>query len=122
MDESLLARPILVDIAMVIVGIVYAVRRARLNQDRVPSKIDHAKVIQWLKATQNAIDVFLWATWGAFLLRLLTLAIISGLPIWKSNKYDSAVVFLWASPYIIWLAGMVIASVLNRKADKFVIQ
>jgi hypothetical protein len=75
--------------------------------------VDPAKFEEWQKAQLRATDIFLWATWGAFFIKLfLSLA-----------ARRAELTFEAASAFVIliivgWIVGLVVAVVHGNNANK----
>ena len=108
----------MVEIVLLIIGIVWAVRRPKLR--RLTSQdypgVDPAKFAQWQCAELKATDIFLWATWGVFVIKLglIIMAAASGADS-EIGAYASlgTIIAIFA-----WAIGLAIAGAFWSKAKK----
>ncbi len=105
----------MIEIILLIVGIIYAVRRPKLRRLKPQDfpGVDSAKFLTWQRAEITAIDVFLWATWGAFLLKI-------GLTILLSDVRlgDTTGVIVMVAIIVAWLGGLTVAAVMGSRAKE----
>ena len=104
----------MIEIILLIVGIVYAVRRPKLKRlapADYPS-VEPSKFIEWQLAQLKAINIFLLATWGAFGVKLLLMGLLSAA---GGVSQDAALAFI-AAILLAWIVGLVIASIYGSKA------
>ncbi len=103
----------MIEIILLVIGIIKAVRRPRLRRLRASEfpGVDPEKFEEWQNpnAQLQATDIFLWATWGAFFVKLL---FVSG-TYHQTSEFIIGIVIL-----IGWIIGLIIASVFSRKAKR----
>ncbi|MDD2737075.1 MAG: hypothetical protein PHF56_24335 [Desulfuromonadaceae bacterium] len=106
----------MIEIVLLIIGIVYAVRRPKLRRltsgDYVD--IDPARFSEWHNAQLRATDIFLWATWGAFVIKMLVIFIaVSG------GGFNADIAGAIQVAIVVgWLAALTTAAVFGSKAKK----
>jgi hypothetical protein len=103
------------EIILLIVGISYAVRRPklrRLTAQDFPG-IDAVTFSEWQQAELQGINIFLWATWGAFIIKIVLLAVLSQM------RLDENTAIVWTVILLVgWLAGLTVAAIHGSKAKK----
>jgi len=111
----------MIEIILLISGIIYAVRRRglkRLASSDFP-EVDPAKFAAWQAAELKGIDIFLWATWGAFVIKIgiqLVLAfVISQFDVEMNEGVAIGIIF---AILIAWLIGLTVAGVYGSRAKK----
>jgi hypothetical protein len=111
----------MIEIILLISGIIYAVRRPglkRLASSDFPG-VDPAKFAAWQAAELKGIDIFLWATWGAFVIKIgiqLVLAfVISQFGVEMNEGVAIGIIF---AILIAWLIGLTVAGVYGSRAKK----
>lgn len=106
----------MLEIILLVIGIVKALRRRALCKLTVGSfpGVDPSAFTQWQRAQLRATDAFLWATWGALVIKLVLLAVFG--PV-VSGSEEGAIAF---TVLILggWIAGLVIAARRARTATK----
>lgn len=105
----------MIEIILLIVGIAYAVRRPKLRKLTTQDfpDVDAAKFAEWQRAELKALDIFLWATWGAFVIKIALMVVLSQVGLSESAAITMMVVILVA-----WLGGLTIAGIQGSKAKK----
>ncbi|MGA2139564.1 MAG: hypothetical protein ABSH14_11935 [Verrucomicrobiia bacterium] len=105
----------MIEIILLIVGIVYALRRPKLRKLTTQDfpGVDTARFSEWQQAELKGIDIFLWATWGAFVIKIALTVVLSQIPLSESAAITVMVVILVA-----WLGGLTIAGIQGSKAKK----
>lgn len=106
----------MLEIILLIVGIVKAVRRPRLRRltaEDFPS-VDPVKFREWQQAQLNATDIFLWATWGAFCVKLF-LSVMAGAAGGMSLEGQLVFIVLILGG---WITGLIVAGVHAKRADR----
>ena len=102
-------------LVVLIVGFVNAVRRPKLIKLRPQDfpRVDPAKFSEWQEAKLKAIDRFLWASWGGFIISsgVLLLARVSAL---SQTLYP----VLSIGISVVWLGWLWVASTYGSRADK----
>ena len=105
----------MLEIILLIIGIVKAVQRPKLSRLTVQDfpNVDPEKFSVWHQAQLRATDIFLWATWGAFFIKLFISFAASGMRL----SIEASIVLL-VLIFGGWIAGLIIASVHGSKAKK----
>lgn len=114
----------MIQIILLIVGIVYAVRRpkyANANAASFPN-VDPARFEEWRKLELKSIDIFLWSTWGTFALSLL-LGFGLGLILGATGQAAGAqshplVIGLEVVMTVLFFGGLVFAAIAGSQATK----
>jgi hypothetical protein len=110
----------MVEIVLLIFGIVYAVRRPKLKR-LTPAEypdVGEAKFLEWKAAELKAISIFLWATWGAFVIKLVIQVILIALAQSGGGLSQEAAIGVTIAIIVAWLAGLTTAAVYGSKAKK----
>ena len=104
----------MLEIILLIVGIIKLVRRPRLKKLSASDypTVNPEKFLEWKKAELLATDIFLWATWGAFIIKIIILVTIQ-----DSYSRESGLAIMG---FILlgWFIGLIIAAVYGSKAKK----
>jgi predicted histidine transporter YuiF (NhaC family) len=105
----------MIEIILLIVGIFKAVQRPKLKRLTAQDypDVDPNKFAVWQKAQLKATDIFLWATWGAFFIKLFITLAASGMRLSRNEAMDFIMIIL-----IGWVIGLIIAGVFAGKARK----
>jgi hypothetical protein len=105
----------MIELILLIVGIVYAVRRPKLRKLTTQDfpGVDTGKFLEWQQAELKGIDIFLWATWGAFAIKIALMVVLSKMRFSESTAITLLVVILVA-----WLGGLTVAAIQGSKAKK----
>ncbi len=102
----------MIELILLIIGIIKLVRRPRLK--RLSSldfpDVETAKFTEWRKAELKATDIFLWATWGAFIIKIIILISLQ-----ESYDRDSALAITGGILFL-WFIGLIIAAIYGSKA------
>jgi hypothetical protein len=110
----------MLEIILLIVGIVYAFRRPKLKR-LAPADypdIEETKFLEWKAAQLKATDIFLWATWGAFFIKLVIQFIIIAAAQSGGGLSSEAGIGIMIAIIIAWLIGLIIAASYGSKAKK----
>lgn len=103
----------MLEIILLIIGIVKLVRRPklkRLSSSDFPN-VEPAKFTEWKKAELKATDIFLWATWGAFVVKIILFITAYG------QSYEmSQWLAINGTILVLWFIGLIIAATFGSKA------
>ena len=104
----------MLEIILLIAGIVYAVKRPKLKRLTAGDypDADPAKFAEWKRAQLKATDVFLWATWGAFALKIIFVLLVMSSSQGSANEGVVVIIFVG------WFIALIIAAVLGSRAKK----
>ncbi len=105
----------MLEIILLVIGIVKAVRRPklrRLTEQDFPN-VDSAKFVEWHETQLKATDIFLWATWGAFFIKLFL-----GIAIGQMGSSPEAALTFVVLILVGWIVGLIVAAVHGGKAKK----
>jgi hypothetical protein len=110
----------MLEIILLIVGIVYAFRRPKLKRLAPAdySDVEETQFLEWKAAQLKAIDIFLWATWGAFFIKLAIQFIIIAAAQSGGGLSSEAGIGIMIAIIIAWLIGLIIAASYGSKAKK----
>jgi len=110
----------MIEIILLIVGIVYAVRRPKLKRLTAADypDVEEAQFLEWKAVELRAISIFLWATWGAFVIKLGIQIILIAAAQSGSGLSTEATIGIMIAIIIAWLIGLTIAAVHGSKAKK----
>ena len=100
---------------MLVVGLIYAIRRPKLKRLTVSDYpgVDEAKFVEWHRQQLRAVNIFLWATWGAFLVKVTILVVLSG------SHFSQATALTWTILILVaWLVGLLVAAGAGSKAKR----
>jgi len=102
----------MLEIILLIVGIFKLARRPKLKRLSTADfpNVDQGFFIEWKKAELKAIDIFLWATWGAFIIKIILLIAMQ-----DSLTSESALVVM-GGILVLWIIGLIIAAIHGSKA------
>ena len=105
----------MIEIILLILGILRAVQRIFLKKQSSQDypNVDPAKFAEWQQMKLKAIDIFLWATWGAFFVKLGMLAILLQVRLSQNSALIWTIVLLVA-----WFIGLLIAGVHASEAKE----
>lgn len=105
----------MLEIILLIVGIFKAVRRPKLSRLTVQEfpDVDPSKFTEWHQSQLKATDIFLWATWGAFFIKVLVSLTANEMHLSPEGAIAVLVIIL-----VGWIGGLVAASVYSSKATK----
>lgn len=105
----------MLEVILLVVGIVYFFRRPKLKRLKPEAftEVDPQKFEDWRKAALLATDLFLWATWGAFIVKLIVTMALSGSALARNDPFVLMGVIL-----ALWFVGLLVASVYGSKAKK----
>lgn len=105
----------MLEIILLIVGIFKAVQRPKLSRLTVQDfpDVELAKFTAWHQAQLKATDFFIWATWGAFFIKLFISLAASGMRPSPEVAITVFVVIVGG-----WIVGLIVASVYSSKATK----
>ncbi len=99
----------MIQIICLIMGIIYALRRPKLisiSNSAFPN-VPGDKFGEWKRYELKSIDVFLWASWGIFVLSIIAMVLSPG------GALQLQIVFL-----VLFFLLLVIAAVFGSKAAK----
>lgn len=105
----------MLEVILLIVGLVKAIGRRKIRRLQ-PGDFPHVnpeQFQQWQRAELRATDVFLWATWGAFTLRLLTVLIADQVDLRPETALAVLLLLI-----IGWVVGLVVAGIYSGEARK----
>lgn len=117
----------MIQLILLVIGIVYLVRRpkyARASAEDYP-QVDAATFAEWRRLELKSIDVFLWATWGTFVLSIIaafglgfSLSVLN--PGMQSANADlmPMVIVLAIVMVIVFFSGLVVSAVLGSRAAR----
>lgn len=103
----------MLEIILLIFGIFKALRRPYLNDltaDNFPD-VDPEKFAVWQKTQLKATDILLWATWGAFFIKLLLRQAVMSMEL----PYEISVL-LFVVVLVGWIVGLVFAYIYSGRA------
>jgi len=102
----------MLEIILLIIGIIKLTRRPklkRLSSSDFPN-VETAKFNEWKKAELTATDIFLWATWGAFIIKIIILISI------QESYYGESALAIAGGILLFWFIGLIIAAIYGSKA------
>lgn len=104
----------MLEVVLLIVGIIKLVRRPRLKRlsEKDYPGIQPEKFREWKEAELKATDIFLWATWGAFFIKIIILIAVQDSYTGKTGMQIMGGIFG------LWFIGLIIAAVFGSKAKK----
>ncbi len=105
----------MVQLILLIVGIVYAVKRPRYVR-LVPQdypEVDPARFEEWRGLELRSIDIFLWATWGLFVI-----SVVVGVLLGVSGAGGGARMTFGGAVMLLFLGGLVMSAIAGSKAAK----
>lgn len=97
----------MLEIILLVVGLIYAIRRPMLKRltARDYPGVDEARFAEWHRQQLLAVNIFLGATWGAFLVKVAFLVVVS------SSHVSRATALTWTIVIVVaWLAGLLVAA------------
>jgi hypothetical protein len=105
----------MLEIILLIVGIFKAIRRPKLKKIKPEDypDVNPESIATWKKVELKATDIFLWATWGAFVVKIIILIALSGQSFSVSEAWTINGIIIGA-----WLIGIIIAATYGSKAKK----
>ena len=105
----------MLEIILLIAGIVKLFGRPRLRKleaQQFPD-VDPTKFEEWKAAELRATDTFLWATWGALLIKVALGVMLSGV---AANPNQA---LTWnIAVFVAWFIGLAVAATYGSKAKK----
>jgi hypothetical protein len=107
----------MIEIILLIFGVIAAFRRpklANLTSESFPG-VDSAKFYEWQVAELRANSAFLWATWGAFVIKIGLLILVA---ILQASLSEDAAVVITVAIIVGWIVGLTIAAVFGSRAKK----
>jgi len=105
----------MLEVILLIVGVGYFFRRPklkRLTAEAFPN-VEPLKFAEWRTAAVKATDIFLMATWGAFIIKLLITLAFADSDLVRESPYLVMGMILG-----LWFIGLIIAAVYGSKAKK----
>jgi hypothetical protein len=105
----------MIEIILLIFGLIYAVRRPKVRQlgpaafPTVPEPIFR----EWQQAELRAIDTFLWATWGAFGIKLALIFLVV-----SAGPTPDTVVAFQVLAVGGWIVGLIVAAMQGSSAKR----
>jgi hypothetical protein len=109
----------MLEIILLVAGVVSAERRSglvRLAAVDYPA-VDPVRFGAWRAARIAAIDAFLWATWGALVIKLVITTVVDSFAT-EMALPSSAVTVVEILTIGGWIAGLIAAGVQDRNASK----
>src|SRR5580658_8244575 len=105
----------MIELILLIAGIVYACRRPKLKALTAGDfpGVDAVKFLEWQQAELKSIEIFLWATWGAFAAKIFLMIILS-----QARLNGDASVAVIIVVLIAWFSGLAVAATYGSKAKK----
>ena len=105
----------MLELILLIVGIVFAVRRPRLRKLTAADYpgVDPVRFAEWQQAQLKATDVFLWATWGAFVVKLFLSLVLVEMRLSPEAALGAIGIIV-----TLWIVGLIVASSFSSKAKK----
>ena len=105
----------MLEVILLITGIFKAFQRPKLKRLTIQDfpNVDPQKFSEWHQAQLGATDAFLWATWGAFVIKIGILIALSGSRYSQETGMAITIVIL-----VLWLIGLVISGVMGSSAKK----
>lgn len=104
----------MLEVILLIVGIVKLVRRPKLKRMTSADypNVTPDKFREWKAAELKATDIFLWATWGAFFIKIIVLLAIQDSYTGETGLAIMGIIL------VLWFIGLIIAASFGRKAKK----
>jgi len=105
----------MLEIVLLVIGLFKALRRPRLKRLTVQGfpTVDPARFAEWQQAELKATDVFLWATWGAFVIKILVNVAADNTGLSGEAALVLLVVILGG-----WIGGLITANVFAKRAGR----
>jgi hypothetical protein len=111
----------MIEVILLIVGISYVLKRPKLKRLTLTDfpQLEQEKFSAWQTAELKAVDIFLWATWGAFVIKLAVQLILMAIISKVTGEISEGAMFgIIAAVMVLWLIGLAIAGVYGSKAQK----
>jgi hypothetical protein len=113
----------MIQLILCIVGIVYLVRRPKFANARAESfpGVDPTKFAEWRRLELKSTDVFLWATWGTFVLSfVLAFGVVALTAVLGGGQGGSGPVVgvLVAIMSLLFFGGLIISAIAGSQAAK----
>ena len=105
----------MIELILLIFGIVYVFRKFKLakKSSKDYPNIDPDKFMEWKAAQNKAINIFLLATWGAFIIKLIIIGILSNVRLSSDMAIIINIILI-----IAWIVGLIIAATFGSKAKE----
>lgn len=105
----------MLEIILLVVGIIYALRRPKLKRLTVSDYpgVDEAKFVEWHRQQLRAVNIFLGATWGALVVKVAILVVLSGSHLSQATALTWTIVILVA-----WILGLLVAAATSSEAKR----
>jgi hypothetical protein len=105
----------MLEVILLVVGLIYAIRRPKLKRLTVSDYpgVDEAKFVEWHRQQLRAVNIFLWATWGALLVKVTLLVVLSGSHFSLGTALTGNILILVA-----WVTGLLVARGAGSEAKR----
>ncbi|HZT41862.1 MAG TPA: hypothetical protein VFA07_06715 [Chthonomonadaceae bacterium] len=104
----------MLQLILLIVGVIWALRKPKLTKltpDQFPG-VPEPVFYEWKALELESINMFLWASWGVFLLSILAILITAA-------AFPTAGVAVQILVFVLFIAALVIADSRGKQVAKF---